>query len=111
MDAGYYGAGLARAVHGSVLWPKAAGSVKWPEGMDVYPKTLPPLRSDRDTVVVGTMKSTAAKQVEIDVDGPAGAEKLAWDIPELKSDANNGYLVTPGRSGEDRRRPDAAFDR
>ena len=44
--------------------------------------------------VVGTAKSTAAKQVEIDVDGPAGAEKLAWDIPELKSDANNGYLVT-----------------
>ena len=28
------------------------------------------------------------------MDGPAGAEKLAWDIPELKSDANNGYLVT-----------------
>ena len=68
--------------------------MKWPEGMDVYPKTFPPLRSDRDTVVVGTAKSTAAKQVEIDVDGPAGAEKLAWNIPELKSDANNGYLVT-----------------
>ena len=28
------------------------------------------------------------------MDGPAGAQKLAWDIPELKSDANNGYLVT-----------------
>ena len=68
--------------------------MKWPEGMDVYPKTLPPMRSDRDTVVVGTEKSTAAKQVEIDVDGPAGAEKLAWDIPELKSDADNGYLAT-----------------
>ena len=78
----------------SVLWPKAAGNVKWPDGMDVYPKTFPPLRSDRDTVLVGTTKSTAAKHVEIDVDGPAGAQTLAWDIPALKSDAANGYLVT-----------------
>ena len=68
--------------------------MKWPEGLDVYPKTLPPLRSDRDTVLVGSAKSTAAKQVEIDVDGPAGPQKLAWDIPEFKSDADNGYLVT-----------------
>jgi len=94
VDADAYGTGLARAVHGSVLWPKAANSVKWPEGMDVYPKTLPPLRSDRDTVVVGATKSTAANKVEIDVDGPAGAQKLAWDIPTFKSDANNGYLST-----------------
>ncbi|MEI8376552.1 MAG: VWA domain-containing protein, partial [Planctomycetota bacterium] len=90
VDAGDYGTGLARAVHGSVLWPK---DVKWPDGVEVYPKTFPPLRSDRDTVVVGTAKSAAAKQVEIDVDGPAGVQKLAWDIPELKSDANNAYLA------------------
>ena len=94
VDADAYGTGLAQAVHGSVLWPKAGGNVKWPDGLDVYPKTFPPLRSDRDTVLVGTAKSTAAKQVEIDVDGPAGAQKLAYDIPELKSDANNGYLVS-----------------
>ena len=77
----------------SVLWPKAGSDVKWPAGMDVYPKTFPPLRSDRDTVLVGTAKSTAGTQVEIEVVGPAGAEKLAWDIPALKSDANNSYLV------------------
>ncbi len=98
------------AVHGSVLWPKAGGSVKWPDGMDVYPKTLPPLRSDRDTVVVGTAKSTGRpKQVEIDVDGPAGAEKLALDIPELKSDTDNGYLVTLVEQAKSRWRPDVAF--
>jgi hypothetical protein len=28
------------------------------------------------------------------MDGPAGAQKLAWDIPALKADAANGYLVT-----------------
>ncbi len=93
VDAGDYGTRLAGAVHGSVLWPKAGSDVKWPAGMDVYPKTFPPLRSDRDTVLVGTAKSTAGTQVEIEVVGPAGAEKLAWDIPALKSDANNSYLV------------------
>ena len=99
VDADAYGTGLARAVHGSVLWPKTGGAnagaaVKWPDGMDVYPKTFPPLRGDRDTVMVGTTTSTTAKQMEIDVEGPAGMETLAWDIPVLKSNANNGYLTT-----------------
>ncbi len=88
-DAGTYGTELAQAAHGSVFWPK---SVKWPEGMDVYPKTLPPLRSDRDTVVIGTTKSPEAKHVGIDMDGPAGAQNLPLDIPELKSDPRNSYL-------------------
>ena len=94
VDAAAYGADLARAAHGTVLWPKAASSVKWPEDMDVYPKTLPPLRSDRDTVLVGTMKSTSARKLEIDMDGPAGVQRLAWDVPELKLDSGNGYLGT-----------------
>jgi hypothetical protein len=94
VDAAAYGASLAQAVHGSVLWPTAAGNVKWPDGLDVYPKAFPPLRSDRDTVVVGTSKSTAAGQVDIDVDGASGAQKRTFGIPQLKSDANNGYLVT-----------------
>ena len=78
VDATSYGAGLAQAVQGSVLWPTAAASIKWPEGLDVYPKTLPPLRSDRDTVVVGTAKAATAGQVEIDVDGPAG--RRSWPL-------------------------------
>ena len=100
LGADFYGTGLAQAVHASVLWPQAADKVKWPEDMDVYPRTLPPLRSDRDTVLVGATKSghpvpwVAPKQVEIDVDGPAGAQELVFDIPELKPDANNYYLVS-----------------
>ncbi len=83
---------LAAAVHGSVYWPGAA--VKWPAGMDVYPKNMPPLRSDRDTVLVGTMKGAGPQQVELAVEGPAGARKLAFDLPAGKpADANN-YLVS-----------------
>ena len=91
-----YGASLARSVRGSVLWPKAAGSVKWPDGMEVYPKTLPPLRTDRDTVLVGSgaAKPAAAKQVDINVDAPGGPQKLSWQVPEFKSDPTNSYLAT-----------------
>ncbi len=42
VDAAAYGAALAQAVHGSVFWPTAANAVKWPAGLDVYPKTFPP---------------------------------------------------------------------
>ena len=81
VGAGAYGDRLAQAVHGAVLWPKAAAGVKWPQGLDVYPKMLPPLRSDRDTVVVGTAKAATAGQVEIDVDGPAGARSWPSTSP------------------------------
>ena len=45
----------AAATEAAVFWPTAA--VKWPAGMgEVFPKALPPLRSDRDTVLIGTLK-------------------------------------------------------
>ena len=69
------------------------GYREWPAGVDVYPKTLPPLRSDRDTVLVGTTKSLPC---------PGGdrcgrsrrPEKLTWDIPQLDVRRQNSYLVT-----------------
>lgn len=89
VDAEVIGSSLADAVHGTVLWPKA-DAVNWPAGMDVYPKTLPPLRSDRDTVLVGSTKSPLPKQLDID----AGGQKLSWDVPDLKSAPANSYLVS-----------------
>ena len=55
------GGELADAVRGTVFWPKAADAANWPAGVDVYPKTLPPLRSDRDTVLVGTDEGRGAQ--------------------------------------------------
>ena len=89
VDADAIGASLADAAHGTVLWPKAEAA-NWPAGTDVYPKTLPPLRSDRDTVLVGSTKSPLPKQIDID----CGGQKLSWDVPDLKSDAANSYLVS-----------------
>ena len=107
VDADAYGR-LARAVHGSVSWPTAP--VKWPGAMTVYAKTCPPLRSDRDTVVVGTTKSTGPAQVEIAVDGPAGPQTLKWDIPQWTPDDHNSYLATLVKQAE-AEAPDVALDR
>ena len=89
VDADTIGSSLADAAHGTVVWPKADAAT-WPAGMDVYPKTLPPLRSDRDTVLVGSTKSPLPKQLDID----AGGQKLSWDVPDMKSAPANSYLVS-----------------
>ena len=88
-DADSSGTALADAVRGTVLWPKAGG-MKWPEGVEIYPLTLPPVRSDRDTVLVGTAKAPLPKQFAIDFDG---GQKLAWEVPPFTADPKNSYLV------------------
>ena len=48
------GAFLGRSVHEQVLWPT---STTWPKVFTaIYPQQAPPLRSDRDTVLIGTGK-------------------------------------------------------
>ena len=67
------GTRLATATTAAVYWPTAA--VKWPAGMgEVLPKAMPPLRSDRDTVLIGTLKGKEPMRIEVTVDGPGGAD-------------------------------------
>lgn len=88
-DAGHQ---LAAAVREPVLWPTA---VTWPaEIVDVFPKQLPPLRSDRETIVLGVCKSLAPLKASIAVDTPAGPETLTVSLPAAPSDDNNSYLAT-----------------
>ncbi len=48
---------LAKSVRAAVLWPT---KVNWPEAVaEVYPERMPPLRTDRDTVVLGKLAGTA----------------------------------------------------
>jgi hypothetical protein len=48
------GGRLANWTRAAVLWPN---EVTWPAELgDVYPKSVPPLRTDRDTIVVGEAK-------------------------------------------------------
>lgn len=89
------GAELAAAAQATVVWPEQ-DQVAFPGGFEVYPMKMPPLRSDRDTVLIGKYEASEKGPFEIAVtvntaDGP---KPLKWSAtPEPSSDDNN-YLPT-----------------
>ncbi len=57
------GTQLADWVRASVYWPTGA---TWPAELgQVYPKSLPPLRTDRDTIVFGAAAGALNKPIEV----------------------------------------------
>ena len=59
------GASMADWTQAAVIWP---GEISWPAELgDVYPKIVPPLRTDRDTVVVGAASAPLDKPIAIHV--------------------------------------------
>jgi len=84
------GANLASAVHGAVLWPRP---VTWPGGFTVLGNRTPPLRTDRDTVVVGTYPGTGQFTIQMNADGPAGPQNLSWTVNATPSRESNNYLA------------------
>ena len=85
------GAGLAAAVQGTVLWP--TGPATWPGGFSVPAKRTPPLRSDRDTVVLGTYPGGGPHTIQMSVDTPSGPQTLTWTVGPSPSKEDNGYLA------------------
>ncbi len=79
------GRGLAGAAEVAVFWPTSAELPK--EIATHYPKMLPPLRADRDSILVGEMKSFVGegqvvlhgkmdgKEVDLQVAVNAGAKQ------------------------------------
>jgi hypothetical protein len=86
------GAHLSRVAAEPVIW---VAQSKLPKGIDeVYPTTMPPLRSDRDTVVIG--KGELAESFAVEVQGVAGGKPVAlkWNVQTQKDNEENAYLVT-----------------
>jgi len=103
---------LVQTVHGSVFWPadvKTAQTV-----VEMYPAAFPPLRSDRDSVVLGTISdSTAAefvlagkvdnqpRTIKLQVTPEASSKEFAF-LPGMVREAynDNGLrLPTLGSAG------------
>ncbi len=82
---------LANAATEVVVWPT---SLQLPASFkEVYPQRMPPLRGDRDTVVVGV--GASLKPFEVKVDALVDGEKtqLNWTVrPGLAND-DNAYLA------------------
>lgn len=103
---------LAQTVHGSVLWP-ITGELD-ESIVEIFPHRFPPLRSDRDTIVLGTLADRDAVNLTIGGVFDGADTEMNWTItPEANSvdfnflssvikDArkDNGYsLPTAGSEG------------
>jgi hypothetical protein len=81
------GAFLANSADGAVTWVQGA---KLPEGItEAYPSQIPPLRSDRETILIGrgTMAGAAA---HVEADTASGP--LSWDLPVTAAHDDHAYL-------------------
>lgn len=84
------GAGLARATRIEVLWPLEA---KLDEQILVsYPEQFPPLRADRDTVLLGMLKERGEQTIEVKVVGVRGERTLSWAFTPEAANTEFGFL-------------------
>ncbi len=86
------GAQLAQSAQAAVLWPSQA---KLPEGFaEVYPARLPPLRSDRDTVLIGVGPTSGEQSIEINAVSAEGqARTLNWKVTPREPNEDQAYLA------------------
>ncbi|HIF31489.1 MAG TPA: VWA domain-containing protein, partial [Planctomycetaceae bacterium] len=105
-NADHFGVLLAKSVQSSVYWPT---DVTYPKHIRVtYPSKLPPLRDDRDTIVLGMMDDTSDVNVKlqasrIPMQWTARPEPSSPDfafLPQMISIAKqNDLLPTVGSEG------------
>lgn len=87
------GASMADWTRAAVLWPT---EVAWPAQLgEVFPKTLPPLRTDRDTIVVGAANGALDKPVEIRAQMINGAKpvELKWSAAPQDANDSEAFLA------------------
>lgn len=79
---------LAESADASVAW---ISDVTLPAGVkEAYPSQTPPVRSDRETILVGRGEVTPGT-VEVAADTTAG--KLTWDLPAGAPNEDHAYLA------------------
>ncbi len=72
------GSALAEIVHRPVFWPEQSS---WPSVMrDVFPHRLPPLRSDRDSVVLGLIEGDGPLAMPLELRGLGKQFSLPVDV-------------------------------
>jgi len=82
---------LAEATQQNVLWPTAA---EMPAALaSVYPNPVPPLRGDRETILVGTGNLDATAEVRIDVESADGQRTLSWQVEPTAPSEDHHYLA------------------
>ena len=74
--------GLAQTIRGSVFWPQSANLSD--DIVEFFPRQLPPLRTDRDSILVGTIADRLDLNIQINGVVDNESTTLKWMIqPEL----------------------------
>ncbi|HEY2883377.1 MAG TPA: hypothetical protein VGJ15_13105, partial [Pirellulales bacterium] len=85
------GAMLAKSLHEPVIWPTDR---KLPASLtDVYPTKTPPLRTDRDTILLG--KGSADGNFDVNIKGESGGKPvdMQWSVKASKPNDDNAFLA------------------
>ena len=88
------GAYLAEAARGSVVWPT---QVALPQAVHaIYPRKMPPLRFDRDTIVLGKLAADSlASPVEIELQAESAGKRqtMRWSVKPEQPLEDHAYLA------------------
>ena len=85
------GQAMADVIRTPVYWPT---NVNLPSALrEVYPKTLPPLRGDRDTVVIGLLQNRDVKELALTAEVDGKPVDLRWNVSI--QDALDDYSFLP----------------
>ncbi|NOZ41371.1 MAG: VWA domain-containing protein, partial [Planctomycetes bacterium] len=84
---------LAEWTSATVLWPEQVQFAS--ELGKTYPATMIPLRSDRDSIVLGVTNDQLPESVSINIrtGGAAGSTELAWVVRPEASQDDHAFLV------------------
>ncbi len=89
------GSTLGQSVEATVFWPEA-DSVQLPERWTVFPANVPPLRSDRETILLGkTSGKLADSTLELTAStAQKQSKEFHWNLQPFPSRSENQYLVS-----------------
>ena len=82
---------LVRASRQPVIWP---GEVNWPAALGtVVSQPLPPLRSDRESIVVGRGRIAEPVEIKVSANVDGKPVDLSWHVEPVESSADNAFLA------------------
>lgn len=84
---------LASAITSPVFWVEGAEALG-PENAEVYPMPIPPLRTDRETILVGQVEGGLEPfEIQLSLDSYQTGADVAWKCIPAESEDFNAYLT------------------
>ena len=84
------GIAMAHAARGKVMWPVA---VKLPASVrESYPKQLPPLRADRDSILIGMLDGSGPDDLAVTYEANGKTIEQSWKLIPEASSSDFGFL-------------------